>query len=127
VDSGSDRQERGRGSTTDAGAQPSDLRPGGEGFAVLANPTRRAVLAWLAPGSASISELADTFGMSLTGMRKHVRLLEQADLVMTEKVGRVRRCRLVPDALERPSGWLHQFRTCATRASSSCNEADSIV
>jgi DNA-binding transcriptional ArsR family regulator len=75
-------------------------------FAALADPTRRAVLERLGSGSASISELAEPFGMSLTGMKKHVRLLEEAELVRTEKVGRVRRCRLVPYAFEGISTWL---------------------
>jgi DNA-binding transcriptional ArsR family regulator len=75
-------------------------------FAALADPTRRAVLERLGSGSASISELAEPFGMSLTGMRKHVRLLEEAELVTTEKVGRVRRCMLVPYAFEGLSAWL---------------------
>jgi DNA-binding transcriptional ArsR family regulator len=60
-------------------------------FAALGDPTRRAVLERLGAGSATISELAEPFGMSLTGMKKHVRLLEEAELVTTEKVGRVRR------------------------------------
>src|SRR4029450_11183684 len=69
-------------------------------FAALAAPTRRAVLERLGAGSATISELAEPFGMSLTGMKKHVRLLEEAELVTTEKVGRVRTCKLVPNALD---------------------------
>jgi DNA-binding transcriptional ArsR family regulator len=75
-------------------------------FAALADPTRRAVLERLGTGSATISELAEPFGMSLTGMKKHVRLLEEAELVTTEKVGRVRRCMLVPFAFEGISTWL---------------------
>jgi DNA-binding transcriptional ArsR family regulator len=67
-------------------------------FAALADPTRRAVVERLGSGSATISELAGPFGMSLTGMRKHIRLLEEAELVTTEKVGRVRRCMLAPYA-----------------------------
>src|SRR5207302_3474196 len=69
-------------------------------FAALADPTRRAVLERLGAGSATISELAEPFGMSLTGMMKHIRLLEEADIVATEKVGRARRCTLVPYAFE---------------------------
>ena len=64
-------------------------------FTALADPTRRAVLERLGAGSATISELAEPFGMSLTGMKKHIRLLEEANLVATEKVGRARRCALV--------------------------------
>src|SRR5215469_15958045 len=69
-------------------------------FAALGDPTRRAVLERLGSGSATISELAEPFGMSLTGMKKHIRLLEDANLVVTEKIGRTRRCTLVPYAFE---------------------------
>ena len=75
-------------------------------FTALADPTRRAVLERLGTGSATITELAAPFGMSLTGMKKHIRLLEEAELVTTEKVGRVRRCMLVPYAFEGISAWL---------------------
>jgi DNA-binding transcriptional ArsR family regulator len=78
-------------------------------FAALADPTRRAVLERLGAGSATISELAEPFGMSLTGMKKHIRLLEEALLVTTEKVGRVRRCTLVPYAFEGISTWLQRL------------------
>ena len=78
-------------------------------FAALADPTRRAVLERLGSGSATISELAEPFGMSLTGMKKHVRLLEDAELVMTEKIGRVRRCMLVPYPFEGISTWLQRL------------------
>ena len=80
-------------------------------FAALADPTRRAVLERLGTGtgSATISELADPFGMSLTGMKKHIRLLEEANLVATEKVGRARRCVLVPYAFEGISTWLQRL------------------
>jgi DNA-binding transcriptional ArsR family regulator len=79
-------------------------------FVALADPTRRAVLERLgATGSATISELAEPFGMSLTGMRKHVRLLEEAELVTTEKIGRVRRCMLAPYAFEGISTWLQRL------------------
>jgi DNA-binding transcriptional ArsR family regulator len=78
----------------------------GQAFAALADPTRRAVLERLGAGSATISELAEPFGMSLTGMKKHVRLLEEARLVRTEKVGRVRRCMLAPCAFQGISAWL---------------------
>ena len=78
-------------------------------FAAIADPTRRAVLERLGAGSASISELAEPFGMSLPGMTKHVRLLEEADLVTTEKVGRVRRCMLAPYAFEGVSTWLQRL------------------
>jgi len=78
-------------------------------FAALAAPTRRAVLERLGAGNATISELAEPFGMSLTGMKKHIRLLEDANLVATEKVGRVRTCALVPYAFEGISTWLQRL------------------
>ena len=78
-------------------------------FTALADPTRRAVLERLGAGSATISELAEPFGMSLTGMKKHVRRLEEAELVTTEKVGRVRMCMLVPYAFEGISTWLQRL------------------
>ena len=78
-------------------------------FAALADPTRRAVLERLGGGSATISALAEPFGMSLPGMKKHVRLLEEANLVTTEKVGRVRNCVLVPYAFEGISTWLQRL------------------
>ncbi len=78
-------------------------------FAALADPTRRAVLERLGVGNATIGELAEPFGMTLTGMRKHVRLLEDAQLVVTEKVGRARTCTLVPYAFEGISLWLQRL------------------
>lgn len=75
-------------------------------FAALADPTRRAVLERLGLSSATVSQLAEPFGMSLTGMKKHVRVLEEAHLVTTEKIGRVRWCTLVPYAFEGISTWL---------------------
>src|SRR5947207_458165 len=78
-------------------------------FAALADPNRRAVLERLGSGTATISELAEPFGMSLTGMKKHIRLLEEAQLVTTEKVGRVRRCMLAPYAFEGISAWLQRL------------------
>ena len=84
-------------------------QPVDRAFAALADPTRRAVLERLGGGSATISELAEPFGMSLTGMKKHIRLLEDAELVTTEKIGRVRRCMLVPYAFEGISTWLQRL------------------
>ena len=78
-------------------------------FAALADPNRRAVLERLGGGSATISELAEPFGMSLTGMKKHIRLLEDANLVTTEKVGRARRCTIAPYAFEGISTWLQRL------------------
>ena len=78
-------------------------------FAALADPTRRAVLERLGTRSATISELAEPFGMSLTGMKKHIRLLEDANLVVTQKVGRARTCTLAPYAFEGISTWLQRL------------------
>ena len=75
-------------------------------FTALADSTRRDVLVRLSAGSATISELAAPFEMSLTGMKKHIQLLEDANLVTTEKVGRARLCHLVPYAFEGISVWL---------------------
>jgi DNA-binding transcriptional ArsR family regulator len=78
-------------------------------FAALADPTRRAVLERLMAGSATVTELAEPFGMSLTGMKKHIRLLEEAELVTTEKIGRARTCRLAPYAFESINSWLQRL------------------
>ena len=79
-------------------------------FAALSDPTRRDVLDRLVRGPASISELAGPAGMSLTGMKKHVQILEGARLVTTEKVGRTRRCRLGPERLEDAAQWIQWYR-----------------
>lgn len=79
-------------------------------FAALSDGTRRGVLEQLGRADASITELATKFHMTLTGMKKHVGLLEQAGLVTTEKVGRVRTCRLGPRRLEQESAWLERYR-----------------
>ena len=79
-------------------------------FTALADPTRRGVLERLAQGSATITELAEPFGISLTGMKKHVRVLEDAELVATEKVGRTRRCSLGPQRLEDVQEWIEMYR-----------------
>jgi len=79
-------------------------------FAALSDVTRRGVLERLGRADASITTLAAIFGMTLTGMRKHVGVLEQADLVTTEKVGRVRVCRLGPRRLEEELAWIEQYR-----------------
>jgi DNA-binding transcriptional ArsR family regulator len=79
-------------------------------FAALADPTRRSILERLGDGSATISELAEPFGMSLTGMKKHVRVLEDAELVSTEKVGRARQCGLGPRRLEDAQRWIEAYR-----------------
>jgi DNA-binding transcriptional ArsR family regulator len=79
-------------------------------FAALADPTRRRVLERLGRGSATITELAEPVGISLTGMKKHVMVLEEADLVTTEKVGRARTCRLGPRRLEDVHEWVETYR-----------------
>lgn len=75
-------------------------------FAALADPTRRGILERLGRREATISELADEFGMTLTGVRKHVLVLEEARLLATEKTGRVRTCRLGPRRLDREAAWI---------------------
>ena len=79
-------------------------------FGALADPTRRGVLEQLGRGDASISVLAERFQMTLTGMKKHVGVLEQAGLVTTEKVGRVRTCRLGVCRLEEEAAWIEKHR-----------------
>jgi DNA-binding transcriptional ArsR family regulator len=79
-------------------------------FAALADATRRGVLEQLARGNASITDLADKFDMTLTGMKKHVGVLEQAGLVTTEKVGRVRNCKIGPCRLEEEIEWISRYR-----------------
>jgi DNA-binding transcriptional ArsR family regulator len=79
-------------------------------FAALSDATRRGVIEQLWRGDASISELADRFQMTLTGMKKHVGVLEHAGLVTTEKVGRVRTCRLGRGALDEEWAWLERYR-----------------
>jgi DNA-binding transcriptional ArsR family regulator len=79
-------------------------------FAALSDATRRGVLERLGRSDASITELADTFHMTLTGMKKHVGVLEQAGLVTTRKVGRVRTCRLGLRRLEEEAAWIEGHR-----------------
>jgi DNA-binding transcriptional ArsR family regulator len=79
-------------------------------FAALSDPTRRGVLEQLMRADASITDLADRFHMTLTGMRKHIGILEQAELVTTEKVGRVRTCRLGTRRLEEEAAWIENYR-----------------
>src|ERR1700748_3053187 len=79
-------------------------------FAALSDATRRGVLEQLGRSDASISELADKFHMTLTGMKKHVGVLEQAGLVTTRKVGRVRTCRLGARRLEEEAAWIERYR-----------------
>jgi len=79
-------------------------------FAALSDATRRGVLEQLGRADASISELAEKFRMTLTGMKKHVGVLEQAGFVATEKVGRVRNCRLGLRRLEEEAMWIERYR-----------------
>src|SRR3954469_13746513 len=79
-------------------------------FSALADPTRRDILERLALGPASISELAAPIGMSLPGVMKHVRLLEEANLVITEKHGRSRECSLGPERMEDVVDWIERYR-----------------
>ena len=79
-------------------------------FAAISDPTRRGVLEQLARADASITILAERFHMTLTGMKKHVGVLEQAGLVTTEKVGRVRTCRLGVRGLDNEAEWIERYR-----------------
>jgi len=79
-------------------------------FAALSDATRRGVLEQLGRADASITDLAEKFHMTLTGMKKHVGVLEQAGLVTTEKVGRVRTCRLGLSRLEEEAAWIARYR-----------------
>ena len=79
-------------------------------FGALSDATRRGVLEQLALGDASITDLAARFHMTLTGMKKHVGVLEGAGLVTTEKVGRVRTCRIGASRLEEEAAWIERYR-----------------
>ena len=79
-------------------------------FAALSDATRRGVLEQLGRGDASITALADKFHMTLTGMKKHVGVLEQAGLVLTQKRGRVRTCKLGHSGLAEETAWIEQYR-----------------
>lgn len=79
-------------------------------FAALSDATRRGVLEQLGRSDASITDLASKFHMTLTGMKKHVSVLEEAGLVTTEKVGRVRTCRLGQRGLEDEAAWIERYR-----------------
>ena len=78
-------------------------------FAALADVTRRGVLEHLGRTEASITDLAEKFNMTLTGMKKHIGVLEQTGLVITQKVGRVRTCKLGPRRLEEATAWLDKY------------------
>jgi len=79
-------------------------------FAALADPTRRGILTRLGEGPATIGELAEPFGMTLTGLKKHVQVLEEAGLVTTEKVGRSRQCRLGSERLDDAMAWISFYQ-----------------
>jgi DNA-binding transcriptional ArsR family regulator len=79
-------------------------------FFALSDPTRRSILERLASGPATIGELAEPFGLTLNGLKKHVGILETVDLVITEKVGRARECRLGPAQLEDATSWIDDYR-----------------
>jgi DNA-binding transcriptional ArsR family regulator len=79
-------------------------------FAALSDPTRRGILELLGRNDASISDLAAKFDITLTGIKKHVQVLERSKLVTTEKVGRVRTCRIGPRRLEDEAAWLATYR-----------------
>ena len=79
-------------------------------FAAISDATRRGVLEQLGHADASITELAERFAMTLTGMKKHVTVLEQAGLVTTVKIGRVRTCKLGGRALDDEAAWIERYR-----------------
>jgi DNA-binding transcriptional ArsR family regulator len=79
-------------------------------FGALSDATRRGVLEQLGRSDASITDLAEKFQMTLTGMKKHVGILEDAGLVITEKIGRVRTCKLGPRRLEEETAWIERYR-----------------
>ena len=79
-------------------------------FFALSDPTRRGILERLGGGPATIGELAEPFGLTLNGIKKHVGVLEAADLVVTEKVGRARECRLGPASLAEVTDWVDGYR-----------------
>lgn len=83
-------------------------------FAALADATRRGIIELLGRGDASITTLADRFEMTLTGMKKHVQILERAGLVITQKVGRVRRCTLGTRGLAAEAAWIEAHRQLFT-------------
>ena len=79
-------------------------------FFALSDPTRRRILELLGAGPATIGELAEPFGLTLNGLKKHVGVLEDADLVITEKVGRARECRLGPAQLQDAARWIEDYQ-----------------
>lgn len=79
-------------------------------FSALADPTRRAILARLAEGDCSVTELAEPFSMSLPAVSKHLKVLERASLIEKSRTAQWRPCRLAPEPLKEVSGWLEQYR-----------------
>ena len=79
-------------------------------FGALADPTRRGILDRVGRGDASISELAATFEMTLTGIKKHVQILEAAGLLATRKIGRVRMCTIGSSQLDRETAWIRDYQ-----------------
>src|SRR5437660_6220887 len=79
-------------------------------FAALADPTRRAILARLASGQASVMELAEPFAMSQPAISKHLKVLERAGLISREREAQKRPCRLEPEPLEQAAAWLETYR-----------------
>ncbi|MBH0780986.1 ArsR/SmtB family transcription factor [Nocardia bovistercoris] len=79
-------------------------------FGALADPTRRGILEHLGRGPATVSELAERFEMTLTGIKKHIGLLEEAGMVVTEKRGRTRYCKLAAGVLDRETAWMQNYR-----------------
>ena len=79
-------------------------------FSAIADPTRRDILERLAAGPTSVTELAEPYGISLPGVLKHIRILEGADLIATEKRGRTRECRLGPADMDEASDWIDRQR-----------------
>jgi DNA-binding transcriptional ArsR family regulator len=101
--------------SAEAGLRPSCVKNAcpcrcNASFAALSDATRRGVLEQLARVDASITDLADKFDMTLTGMKKHIGVLEQAGLVTTAKVGRVRTCKIGPYRLEEEMEWIARYR-----------------
>ena len=79
-------------------------------FHALADPTRRAMLGRLAVGEATVTQLAEPFDISLPAISKHLRVLENAGLLVRERDGRLHRCRLAPEPLARAAGWIAHYR-----------------
>jgi DNA-binding transcriptional ArsR family regulator len=84
---------------------PPDLN---RAFSALADPTRRAIVSRLCEGPQSVSELSEPFELALPSLLKHVRVLEQSGLVSSEKIGRVRTCKIEPHVLQATEAWIHQ-------------------